>query len=340
MAAWRSRAGGERDAGALRTVGSVAALKPAYLVCGDDDARIDDWRLRLRRRAEAEGGNGALEAFDAKASGPGAIAASLNALSFGGTHRYLLVDGTEAWKAGDLPPLEEALRVPPPDTTLTLIARGKAAARLVKAVEAAGGEVRDCPALKAWQLPKWVVERAGQAGLRLDLEGAKVLVARVGPRQQRLVREVERLALVAHPGAQLSAEQVERLAAGDAPGQAYDLADAVVAGDRTAALAVAEQLRSADERPGRLLYPVVRRLRDVHRAARLLDAGVPEKAVAGALKMPPWAAKRTLAQARDADRDGLANALCVLGDLERQLREPRGLDEDTAFTLALARAAG
>ena len=30
----------------------MAELKPAYLVCGDDDAKIDAWRARVRHRAE------------------------------------------------------------------------------------------------------------------------------------------------------------------------------------------------------------------------------------------------------------------------------------------------
>jgi hypothetical protein len=78
----------------------------------------------------------------------------------------------------------------------------------------------------------------------------------------------------------------------------------------------------------------------VHRAAELLDAGVPESKVAGAMKMPPWAAKRTLAQAKKADRDALARALCAFADLEIELRGGgAGLDEDTAFSLTLARAA-
>ena len=33
-----------------RRLAGVAELKPAYLVCGDDDAKIDAWRARVRRR--------------------------------------------------------------------------------------------------------------------------------------------------------------------------------------------------------------------------------------------------------------------------------------------------
>ena len=50
---------------------AVADLKPAYLICGDDDAKIDAWRARVRRRAEEERGPGGLEAFDARAERAG-----------------------------------------------------------------------------------------------------------------------------------------------------------------------------------------------------------------------------------------------------------------------------
>ena len=317
----------------------MAALKPAYLLSGDDGPKIDAWRGRVRTRAEEEGGTGALETFDAKVSEPGEVAAALGMLTFGTEARYYLADNVEAWKAGDLDPIERALADPAPDTVLVLIARGKPQQRLVKAVTGCGGEVREYTAPKPWQMPKWAAERAGEIGLRLDQEAAKALVGVVGPRQQRLQREIEKLAVMAHPSTQLSADQVERMAAGEASMQVYDLADAVVAGDLPATMRLAEALCAGDDRPSRLLYPIVRRLRDVHRAALLLDAGMPEQKVAGAMKMAPWQAKRTLAHAKRSDRDSLARAICIFADLELDLRGAGELDEDTAFSLALAKAA-
>src|SRR5439155_13265224 len=98
------------------TLRRVADLKSAYLVCGDDDAKIDAWRGRVRRRAEEENGPGGLETFDARTSGPGEVAAELSALTFGAGTRYVLVDGVESWKAGELEPLERELASPAPDT--------------------------------------------------------------------------------------------------------------------------------------------------------------------------------------------------------------------------------
>jgi DNA polymerase III subunit delta len=317
----------------------VPDLKPAYLICGDDDAKIDSWRGRVRRRAEDENGPGELEALDARASGPDEVAAALSALTFGTGTRYVMVDAVESWKAGDLEPLERELASPAPDTVLVLIARGKAPARLVKAVEKAGGERREYAAPKAWELPGWAAERAREEGLQIDKEAAKLLVERAGPSQQRIAREIEKLALTIHPDTRLDSETVDRLASGSDAGQGYDVADAVVAGDLKATLRLAERLTAAGEPPSRLVWPVIRRLREVHRAAELLEAGVPERDAASALGTAPWIAKRTVSQAKKADRTALARALCAFADLEVDVRSGDCADEHTGFTRALARAA-
>jgi DNA polymerase-3 subunit delta len=323
----------------------VADLKPVYLVCGDDDVKIDAWRARVKARAEQESGQGTLEQHDAGTMNPDALAADLAALTFATGTRYMLVDGVEGWKAAQLDPLEPALADMPPETVLVLMARGKAQPRLCKAVEKAGGEVREYEAPNARQLGKWTVERAAEQNLKLDAEAARTLIALVGPRQQRLAREVERLALLAYPEGRLDAQQVAEMAAGETSLKAYELADAIVAGDDRLALATAERLSAQGEAPGRLLYAVVNRLRDVHRAAELLDAGVREQDAAGKLGMPPWLAKRIIAAAKRAGRQALEDAICAFATLEIDLRggglrADYSLDEDTALSLAIVRACG
>ena len=43
---------------------------------------------------------------------------------------------------------------------------------------------------------------------------------------------------------------------------------------------------------------------------------MPESKLAGMMRMPPWQAKRTIAQARKADRELLARALCAFAEFE------------------------
>ena len=323
----------------------MADLKPAYLVCGDDDVKIDAWRARVKKRAEDEGGQGSLEQHDATTMPPDALAADLAALTFATGTRYILIEGVEGWKAPQLDPLERALAYMPPETVLVLIARGKAQPRLGKAVEKAGGEVRDYEAPKPRELARWTVERAAEQNLKIDGEGARTLVQLVGQRQQRLAREVERLALLAYPEGSLTAEQIADMAAREHELQAYELADLIVAGDQRNALAIAERLTAQGEAPGRLLYSVVRRLREVHRAAELLDAGIRESDAVGMIGTAPWLAKKHIASAKKAGRQALEDAICAFAKLEIDLRggglrADFSLDEHTALSLAIVRACG
>jgi DNA polymerase-3 subunit delta len=317
----------------------VAELKPAYLVCGDDDAKIDAWRARVRARAEAEHGAGGLEQFDAGTTDVDAVVGALAALTFASGTRYLLVDDAGAWKASEIEPLIGALANPPPDTVLVLVVRGKPLKGLVRAVEQADGEVREHAAPKPWELPRWASARARELGLGLDAEAAKTLVALAGPSQQRLSRELEKLAIALHPETSARADDVELLVAGEAGARVYDLADALVGGNAEAAIAIAEDLAARGERPSRFVYPIVSRLREVRLAVELLERGATEKELASALKAPPWRVKKVVPLARRADRERLERALCRFADLELELRAGGGLDEETAVTLALAHAA-
>jgi DNA polymerase III delta subunit len=115
-----------------------------------------------------------------------------------------------------------------------------------------------------------------------------------------------------------------------------------VAGDGRAAAAIAEQLIARGEPGSKQAYAIVRRLREVHAAASLIEQGLPEQKIASALGGPPWAAKKIIAKAKTADRYALERALCTFAEFEVDVRGggTTGLDEYTAFSLALAKAAG
>src|SRR5919106_7051598 len=121
---------------------AVADIKPAYLIAGTDEAKIDAALARLRDRAEREGGAAALEAFESAAGGPpdaAALIAAIPAMSLTASRRYLLADGVERWQPSQAKEVASALGDLGPDTTVVLIARGKAPAKLGPAVKACGG---------------------------------------------------------------------------------------------------------------------------------------------------------------------------------------------------------
>jgi DNA polymerase III subunit delta len=320
----------------------VAAFKPAYLIHGDDHGRIAERRARLRALAEAESGSGGVEVIEGEASTPDAAAAALTAMTLALGRRFVIVDGVERWKDSDLDSLVAALTDPPAETTIAFFAREEARAKappqLRKAVEDAGGDVASESVVRGWELPKWVAGQARDMGLQLESGAASALVARVGDRQQRLVRELEKLRLERGEGAPLTAEDVAQLAP-SAERKAWTLADALLAGDGPTAARLYVELRDQGERLEGLLFQMARRLRDAADVAARLDSGEPPAQVRRSLRMPAKAAERFLSDVRKSDPDSLRRGIEELADLEHDARMGPGALNDTRAVRAILRIA-
>ena len=321
----------------------MATFKPAYLIHGDDHGRIAERRRRLRALAENESGAQGIEVFEGDAATPEAVANALNALTFALGRRFIVVDGVERWTDKQFEALEAALEQIPPDTTVAFFARednrSKAPKRLRDAVEKAGGDISAEESVKPWELPKWVIARARELGLQLEPDTARALIAQVGDRQQRLLRELEKLALYAGPGARVDADLLEELAAPSAEHRVWSLADTIVSGDAAAATALYLTLRSQGERLSGLLYWISQRVRTAHEIACALEAGQPAAQVKRQLRMPSKAADRLIADANRSGARNLERTIEELADLELASRGggSGGAGEDTVALLAIQR---
>jgi DNA polymerase-3 subunit delta len=318
----------------------VATFKPAYLVHGDDHGRIAERRARLRAIAEGESGTGGVELFEGDASTPEAVGLALSAMTFAMGRRFLIVDGVERWKDADVEAsLAPALAGMAPDTTVAFFARedgrAKAPAKLTAAVKKAGGDIATETMLKSRELPRWLAAEAERHGLRLEGAAAQALVAQVGERQQRLLRELEKLAIEHGEGARIGVEEIEGAAAVSAERQVWGLIDALVARDRVHATRAFLELRAQGESLPRLIPLMARRVREVLAIASRLEAGESPAQVKSSLKTSPWLADRRIKEARATDADALRRALEALAELELASRGLSHLAEDTEALRAI-----
>jgi DNA polymerase III subunit delta len=315
----------------------MAELKPAYLIHGDDHGAVAERRAGLRALAEAPGSDAAsVELLEGDAASPAGIAEALAAMTLAIGRRVIVVEGVERWREAEIEKqLVPALAQMPPETTLAMFAREeartKAPASLHEAVKRAGGQVVAQMTVKPWELPKWAREQAARMGLTLDAAAAKALVAQVGERQQRLLRELEKLVLEGEvdpvapsPGESerrtVAVEEIERRTAHSAEWRAYALADALVGADAREATHAYMRLREQGERLSGLIYLMAQRLRDALAVAVRLEAGESEAAVKRGLRMPPRAAERFVADVARSDPSRLRAALGALADLELDSR--------------------
>jgi DNA polymerase-3 subunit delta len=321
----------------------AAEMQPLYLIAGTDGAKIDATRARLRARAEREGGSASLEVFE-PGEGRGmpdqeALLAAIPAMSLMGTRRYLLADGIERWRDKQLEPVLGALGELPPDLTLVLICRDKAPAKLAKAVKAAGGEIHEFEAPKAREMPRVLVGEAQRLGFRLDPAAARMLVERMGANPLRLRNELERLALWAGEGGEVSAADLQEMVADTSEAAVWSLSDALIEGDAAAALRIGERLIGQGENVSGLIYGLASRLRSACAAAAQLEEGIAPKQVESSLKMHPYAAKQLVRRLQGTELASLRMATETLADLELWCRGGADYGDELALTIALRRAA-
>jgi DNA polymerase-3 subunit delta len=242
----------------------------------------------------------------------------------------------------------------PPDTTLAVFAREEARAKVPAALHAlvkrAGGQIVAQMTVKPWELAKWAREQAARLGVSLDAAAAKALVAQVGERQQRLLRELEKLALEGDGSATIGVQDIEARAAHSTEWRAYGLADALLGSDGREATLAYLRLREQGERLSGLTYLMAQRLRDALAIALRLQAGESVAEIKRGLRMPPRAAERFVADVARSDIERLRASLAQLAELELDTRggaplassrsTMAGLDEDTLALRAVETITG
>lgn len=330
----------------------MADPKPAYLLQGDDDVKIDGWRNRVRERA-ADDSDATLEVFPDKTPAE-EVAAALSSMTLAIGRRWMLVEGVERWKDKEVQAVAAALGGVPADTIVVLIAtgtikRGKpgpAPAKLAKAVEKRGGEITTYKAPTASRYAGWAAEQAGKVGLSLTPDAAQALVNRVGetdgrpPRlhERRVMRELEKIAVYAPEGARVDLDTVEALTAPDVEARVHQLADALVDGDTALALTLAEDLRDRGAEMMHILFGLLRKVGDTRRVWAMLEDGASTQDVAAALRVPPFIAKRIVTEAERADGARLERLAAALADLDYAVRGGTNVDAATELTLMVAGA--
>lgn len=308
----------------------MAELKPAYLIHGDDHGAVAERRAGLRALAEGpDAGEGSVEVLEGEGATPSGVAEALAAMTLTVGRRVIVVEGVERWRPADIEKqLAPAMEQMPPETTLALFAReeprAKVAPVLHEAVKRAGGQVVAQMTVKPWELAKWAREQAARLGVSIDAAAAKGLVGQVGERQQRLLRELEKLALEGDAGmgeaTTLGLEDIENRAAHSAEWRAFALADALVGADAREATLVYMRLREQGERLSGLIYLMAQRLRDALAISLRLQAGESEAAAKRGLRMPARAAERFVADVARSSPERLRMALSALADLELDSR--------------------
>ena len=240
----------------------------------------------------------------------------------------MIADGVERWKDADAEAVAAAMAGMDGETLTRRALRPRGGALKVPDGAAQGRQGRGRGGRRGGRGQAVAPARAGcrrarrELGLEIDKQAARALVAQVGDRQQRLLRELEKLALEHGPGAAIGVEEIEAVERILGRAQGVDARGRAGRGRRAGgdARAASSCAGRASACPG-CSTRSSRRLRDARRRRR--GAGGRPAACAGAPDAADAAARPPsgfMADVGKRDVEAFRRALEVMADLELESR--------------------
>jgi DNA polymerase-3 subunit delta len=196
----------------------------------------------------------------------------------------------------------------------------------VAALQQAGVWI-DVPRVERAQLPAWIKARLARQRQSATAAALEFLADRVEGNLLAAQQEIAKLGLLYPPG-ELSLDQVTEAVLDVSRFEAFDLPQALLAGDAARAVRMLAGLRAEGEALPLVLWVVTEELRALVRARQALAAGQPLAALKNELKL--WGPReRLLPQAarRVADAPALLARCAEVDRLAKGLRAP-GCDAD------------
>lgn len=158
----------------------------------------------------------------------------------------LLVQSVERARKEAIDLLQEAANRPLPGLTLLLAGEKLLPQTALYKKVATSGLLLDLPTEKPWSVererPEWVRGEARCMGKELALDGARLLVDRIGIDKESLYREVEKLVTYVGERKEIVRADVDQLTVHSTPPAMWELSRALFASDTGGALSIARRL--------------------------------------------------------------------------------------------------
>lgn len=215
------------------------------------------------------------------------------------------------------------------DLALVLVhGGGQKGKGLLDKLKAGGAEVVDCPSVKSWELPQFVLAEVRRCGATIDGGAAQALVDSVGHDLRSLAAAVTQLVSDGE-GGPITTEQVRRYFGGRSEVTSFVVADAALTGRTGVAM---EQLRWAMATGVAPVLITSALASGIRALGKLITAGsgLREADLAREVGVPPWKLRSMRSQARGWDQAGLATALRAVALADGEVK---GAADDAAFAL-------
>lgn len=211
-------------------------IHPVYVLHGDDAFLLDTHRREIVERVVAGADpQVCVTTFD-ESPELADVLDELRTVPFLAPHRLVIVRDADAFVKSHREAIEKFFENPPSSSSLLLVVGSwPGNTRLAKMV-AKIGQAIDCSVGEKENLSSWIAKSAGKRGKTIGRDASELLAQWIGRDLAALDGEIEKLSLYVGQREQITSQDVSSLVTASAGPAAFDLTNAVTAGDAAWAL--------------------------------------------------------------------------------------------------------
>jgi DNA polymerase III subunit delta len=173
--------------------------------------------------------------------------------------------------------------------------------------------------LKDAELYAWVEKRAKHYGVILQRPQTMHLVGVLGPDLRLLDKEVDKISLYAGPGAVITDDMIKLLASPPLDEDVFSIFDNIASRKVDKVFSTLHDLFVSGEEPIKLIGLLARQFR-MMLLAKTIQKDHSQQEIATMLKLHPYAAKKTLEQARRFSEESLREFLSILAEEDFRMK--------------------
>lgn len=302
---------------------------PVYLLAGDNLFQVEYFQRKLIQTGLGSG----LKDFNLNRyqGGEDPLAPALDVartLPMMADRRVVAINGIEKIKAKDLTSLIEYAANPNPSTLMVLAGpRDSGKGKLANAVNKGGGWVEVFGKIFEKDMGAWLDRITSDLGISLKPSARSFLIRTVGADPTKAATELAKANIYSGGKGEITEEDLTAVMAAAKSENIFDLADAVGRKEMLAASYLLYRILDDGNSPLLILAQLTRHMQRLLLVKHMLKQRQGAQSIASELGIPPFAAERLVAQARNFQDDEILNKLIRLAKADMELKSNRVSDK-------------
>lgn len=301
-------------------------LKHAYLLYGEEQYLIRQYRDKIIKAAVPEGDTMNFTAFSGEGINPKELIDLAETLPFFADSRLILIEDSGFFKKSPEELADYFAEVPESTRFLFVEKEVDKRSKLYKALTKMGNAV-EFKQQTDEILSRWVGSRIKKVGKNITRDAYNLFIQKTGTDMENIDKELEKLICYCLDKEIIEPADVEAVTTEQISNKIFEMVDAISTHQQKKALELYYDLLALKEAPMRILFLITRQFQILLTVKIMTNKGFGNKDIASKAGCPEWAVKKYQSQARSYSVDQLRGALEQGGSYEEAVKTGKMNDQ-------------